>query len=87
MPEQGISFSMGYATSSLASGSGRGEVCVTRVKFNGTEGRAEKGIRLLMAHYPSELRQMATEPFKQSLCLANNKSGISDSWHRLKPTA
>ena len=76
MPEQGISFSMGYATSSLASGSGRGEVCVTHVKFNGTEGRAEKGIRLLMAHYPSELRQVTTEYGMQSLCLGNRILGF-----------
>ena len=58
-----------------ASGSGRGEVGGSRMKFSGRERRANRRVRLQRARGSAELSEIASGSATQSLWLRNGKVG------------
>ena len=55
--------------------SGRGEVCGSREKFSGREGRAKGRVRLFSARGPTELGEVASGSATQGLWLGDRKVG------------
>ena len=59
----------------MASGSERGEIGGSHMKFSGREGKAEGRVRLLSALGSAELSEVASGSATQSLWLRNRKAG------------